>query len=147
MDSHAPQAAEAVFLYALECGVVQQMRKHLCDAEVVSFWDEMAVASSHYAGRAEEFLRKKHDLLPVRMQKVIAAYDAIEAQTENDDRVVALMGQKTVEALKQAGLTRYRLCKDLSLNEGNVYAWLAGDPSKVSRAVARKAWRYAESLI
>ena len=56
------------------------------------------------------------------------------------------MAEKTVAALESAGKTRYRLCRDLGLNEGNVYAWLAGDPSKVSRATARRAWRYAESL-
>ena len=56
------------------------------------------------------------------------------------------MAEKAIAALARAGKTRYRLCKDLGLNEGYLYAWLAGDPSEVSRAAARRAWRYAESL-
>ena len=40
--------------------------------------------------------------------------------------------------------TRYGLCRDLNLNKGNVYAYLAGDDSKVSRETARRIMEYAE---
>ena len=56
-----------------------------------------------------------------------------------------LMAEKTA-SLENAGKARCRLCRGPGLNEDNVCAWLAGDPSKVSRATARRAWRYAESL-
>lgn len=42
------------------------------------------------------------------------------------------------------GNARYRMCKDLGLNPGNVYAYLAGDDAKVSKETARRMLVYAE---
>ena len=146
MDTKAPQALEAVFLYALECEKVDTGFRYIASPELEDRWGEFARASSRYSGRAENFLRKKYSELPVRLQKVLNAYDSIDAHVRNDDEVVGIMARKTLEALNAAGVTRYRLAKELSLNEGNVYAWLAGDATKVSRATARRAWQYAEGL-
>jgi predicted transcriptional regulator len=55
------------------------------------------------------------------------------------------MRPRIVEALARRGITRYRLCKDLGLNPGNVYAYLAGDDTKVSKETARRILGYAES--
>ena len=54
------------------------------------------------------------------------------------------MHPRIVEALARRGVTRYKLCKDLDLNPGNVYAYLAGDDAKVSKETARQMLRYAE---
>ena len=54
------------------------------------------------------------------------------------------MRKKTLEALEESGETRYGLCRALHLNKGNVYAYLAGDDSKVSRKTARRIMEYAE---
>ena len=57
------------------------------------------------------------------------------------------MREKTLDAIESGGLTVYRLCKDLDLNQGNVYAYLGkGDASKVSRATARRLMEHAQSL-
>lgn len=61
-----------------------------------------------------------------------------------DRRVNALMRKKTLEALEESGVTRYGLCRALRLNKGNVYAYLAGDDSKVSRKTARRIMEYVE---
>ena len=56
------------------------------------------------------------------------------------------MRDKTVRALESSELTVYRLCKDLQLNMGNVYAYLNnGDATKVSKATARTIMNYATS--
>ena len=56
------------------------------------------------------------------------------------------MRDKTNSALEESDLTVYRLCKDLRMNMGNVYAYLGkGDTSKVSRAAARAIMDYATS--
>ena len=61
-----------------------------------------------------------------------------------DRRVNALMRKRTLEALEESGVTRYGICRALHLNKGNVYAYLAGDDSKVSRETARRIMEYAE---
>ena len=61
-----------------------------------------------------------------------------------DRRINALMRKRTLGALEESGVTRYGLCRDLNLNKGNVYAYLAGDDSKVSRETARRIMEYAE---
>lgn len=61
-----------------------------------------------------------------------------------DRRINALMRKRTLGALGKSGVTRYGLCRDLNLNKGNVYAYLAGDDSKVSRKTARRIMEYAE---
>lgn len=77
---------------------------------------------------------------------MLLAYDNIAATKAVVRAAVRQMAEKALDALSRAGTTRYRLCKELGLNEGNVYAWLAGGPSKVSRETARRACRFAESL-
>ena len=146
VEDHAPQAEEAVFLYALERNQIDPLLKSAHNKDLAKDWKDMAAVSSRFRGRSERFLRKKGASLPMRYQKVLLAYDSIEAEALNDDRVVHLVGQEVNGLLSASGTTRYRLCKELSLNPGNVYAWLAGDSTKVSRSTAMKALEYAEGL-
>ena len=146
VEDSAPHASAAVFLLAVEAGRVADLMGRSSDPELLAEWKSVAAMAPESPVGAEAFARANYDELPIRYRKVIDAYDAVADSRENDERVKALMAEKTVAALENAGKTRYRLCRDLGLNEGNVYAWLAGDPSKVSRATARRAWHYAESL-
>ena len=82
--------------------------------------------------------------LPNRYATVWRAYRAVKEKPAADRRVNALMRKKTLEALEESGVTRYGLCRALRLNKGNVYAYLAGDDSKVSRKTARRIMEYAE---
>ncbi len=82
--------------------------------------------------------------LPNRYANVWRAYRAVKEKPAADRRVNALMRKKTLEALEESGVTRYGLCRALRLNKGNVYAYLAGDDSKVSRKTARRIMEYAE---
>ena len=81
---------------------------------------------------------------PPRYAAVLAAFRAQGDALAADRRINALMRPKIVEALARRGVTRYKLCKDLSLNPGNAYAYLAGDDAKVSKETARRMLRYAE---
>ena len=57
------------------------------------------------------------------------------------------MRKKTLDALHTNNVSIYRLCKDLGLNLGNVYAYLSkGDATKVSRDTARTIMEYAVGL-
>ncbi len=146
VERSAPHASAAVFLLAVETGRVADLISRASDLELLAEWESVVTMLPQSPTGAEAFARANYDKLPARYRKVIDAYDAVAEGRQSDERAKALMAEKTVAALENAGKTRYRLCKDLGLNEGNVYAWLAGDPSKVSRTTARRAWRYAESL-
>ena len=146
VEGGAPHASAAVFLLAVETGMVDDTLDRASNPDLRAEWESAATMLPENPVDAETFARENYEDLPVRYRKVVDAYDAVAERRKNDERAKALMAEKTVAALERAGKTRYRLCRDLGLNEGNVYAWLAGDPSKVSRATARRAWRYAESL-
>ena len=83
---------------------------------------------------------------PERFKKTQQVYDARRTQVQTDRRVIALMREKTLEALEKNGLSVYRLCADLELNQGNIYAYLnKGDVAKVSRATARRIMERAQT--
>ena len=84
--------------------------------------------------------------VPDRYASVLDAFEAQGDMLAADRRMNALLGKKINEALAQSGVTRYQLCKDLGLNFGNVYAYLAGDNSKVSNATARRMLDYAVAI-
>ena len=84
------------------------------------------------------------DDAPPRYTAVLEAFRAQGDVLAADRRINALMRPRIVEALARKGLSRYRLCKDLGLNLGNVYAYLAGNDAKVSKETARRMLRYAE---
>ena len=144
VEGSAPHASAAVFLLAVEVGRVEELLNRASGSELLAEWKSVASMLPKSPAGAEAFARSSYGDLPIRYRKVVDAYDAVSEGRVNDERAKELMAEKTLAALESAGKTRYRLCKDLKLNEGNVYAWLAGDPSKVSRATARRAWRYAE---
>lgn len=80
-------------------------------------------------------------------ERYASVYEAFLAQGDilaADRRINGLMRPKIIAALARNGLTRYRLCKDLGLNPGNVYAYLAGDDAKVSRRTAQRMLGYAK---
>lgn len=146
VEDNAPHASAAVFLLAVNEEKLDSLLEHVFEPDLREEWNYIASMLPENQTDAEAFARLAYRGLPSRYRKVLDAYDAIAEGQENDSRAKTLMAEKTIAALARAGRSRYRLCRDLGLNEGNVYAWLAGDPSKVSRDTARRAWHYAESL-
>ena len=81
---------------------------------------------------------------PARYAAVLEAFRAQGDALAANRRINGLMRPRIAEALAHRGITRYRMCKDLDLNPGNVYAYLAGDDAKVSKETARRMLVYAE---
>ena len=103
------------------------------------------VAGFREFSSAEEFLQTPQ--APQRFAKVWLAYQAKKQSIVADRRVILLMRDKTLQAMSAAGVTAYRLCKDMGLNLGNVYAYLnKGDATKVSKGTARRMMQHAEQL-
>lgn len=81
-------------------------------------------------------------------RRYAAVLDAFRSRNDEQDakrRIAGLLQPKIMEALNRRGMTRYQLCRDLGLNYGNVYAFLAGDSSKVSKETAEKILLYVKS--
>lgn len=142
-NDYAPHAAEAVFLFALEQGKVE----HLLAVSRGTWMEQLygeAAARASLLGGAEAFLQDEGT--PERFRKVRSAYEANRTKINSDRRVIGLMREKTLSAIEGGGLTVYGICKDLNLNQGNVYAYLKGDLTKVSRVTARRLMAHAQSL-
>lgn len=137
----APRVAEPLFLLALAQG----------KAEYVLGLSEGSWMEEGYRGVLSLYAQTgslaslcAEDKLPNRYANVWRAYRAVKEKPVADRRINALMRKRTLGALEESGVTRYGLCRDLNLNKGNVYAYLAGDDSKVSRETARRIIEYAE---
>ena len=137
----APAAAEAVMVFA----AIQGKASYLATVSE-GLWME---ASYREMARCMDEPEKVIPFLlseeaPQRYRSVWQAYVAKRDAILVDRRIIALMRAKTLAAMAQTGLTGYRISEDLSLNKGNVYAFLRqGDSSKVSRATARRILEYA----
>lgn len=83
------------------------------------------------------------DDAPARYAFVLDAFLAQGDALAADRRMNGFLREKISSALERGNVTRYKMCKDLGLNAGNVYAYLAGDDAKVSNATARKIYEYA----
>lgn len=137
----APRVAEPLFLLALAQGKAEYVLSLSEDSwmeegyrDVFSLYGQAGSLASLCAG----------DKLPNRYANVWRAYRGMKEKPVADRRVNALMRKRTLKALEESGVTRYSICRDLHLNKGNVYAYLAGDDSKVSRKTARRIMEYAE---
>ncbi len=137
----APRVAEPLFLLALAQGKAEYV---LGLSEGSWMEEDYRDVLSLYgqAGNIISLCAKSE--LPNRYANVWRAYRAVKEKPVANRRINALMRKRILEALEESGVTRYGLCRALHLNKGNVYAYLAGDDSKVSRETARRIMEYAE---
>ena len=96
-------------------------------------------------GSLEAFLQSKRT--PVSYRRIYTDFlhypTKLAAQKKAEGKDIERLRQRTVAALKTAHITRYRVCTDLGLNPGNVYAYLAGNTDKVSLKTAQAICDYA----
>lgn len=136
-----PRVAEPLFLLALAQGKAEYVLG-LSEGSWMEEGYRGVLSLYNQAGSLVSLCAK--DDLPNRYANVWRAYRGVKEKLAADRRVNALMRKRTLEALAGSSLSRYGLCRDLHLNKGNVYAYLAGDDSKVSRETARRIMEYAE---
>lgn len=133
----APAAAEALMVFAAVQDKARYLAKLAKGTSVEENYESFAGATN--VANEEElinYLASPH--APDRYQKVWLAYRSKKEAIQADRRVIGLMRDKTLAAMKASGTTAYGLCKTLGLNAGNVYAYLnGGDATKVSRETAR----------
>lgn len=141
VNTTAPSAAEALFLFA----VLQNKTDYLIKISLGSWVHEQYKKTLHDSkefNSINDYLTS--DAAPERYKKVWNAFCAKKYAVETNRRVIMLMREKTLAAMKATSLTAYTICKKLNLNLGNVYAYLhSGDVTKVSRATARRIMQFA----
>ncbi len=143
VEHDAPAAAEALMVFAAMQGKAAYLARLSEGTWMQREYAEQATILGEQHP-IEDYLAS--EAAPMRYQKVWNAYVAKRDASAADRRISSLMRQKTLDALQSSGTTIYRLCKDLGLNLGNVYAYLNNDdPTKVSKATARRIMEYATS--
>lgn len=131
----APAAAEALMCFAAIQGKAWYLACLASGTRLESDYKRMADTLEKTVN-LEAYLSSGD--APTRYEKVWLAYRSKKEAANADRRVIALMREKTLQAIASSNLTIYSLCKQLGLNRGNIYAYLnAGDVTKVSRATAR----------
>ena len=142
----APRAAESLVLYALSQDKLAHLELLAEGTWVKDLCEEARSSMPHSLKHNDSNLDAAFGNLSdsSRFKKVWFAYQATKHSVLNERRIAALMRDKTVAALQSSGTTCYKLCKDLGLNMGNVYAYInKNDTSKVSLDTARRIMNYA----
>ena len=149
VEENAPHAAEALLLYAYCTEKEQALLKMAAHSPLCREWADVLQTIACYGeepASREECLSKAYSYLPIRYQKALDSFYALDEQAANNRIVSGEMAQATAKLIAEKHLSKYQICHDLGLNEGNFYAWLRGDAAKLSRATASKVWRYTSSL-
>lgn len=94
----------------------------------------------HYSPeQLKKLLADKASPLHENYKKVYRSYLSVSSKKDVDDHTKALLRARILELQKENHISNYRLYRELSLNPGNVNAYLKhGDTDKVSLETARK---------
>jgi len=138
-----PRLAEPLFLYAV---LREQTRLLLRSASGTSLETTFATLDARFKSPEAlvDALRSGDSHLPARYHKVYRSYQSVSSKIETDRNASILMRARTLETMYAKSLTNYRIYTDLSLNPGNINAFLKNaDATKVSRSTARAILDYA----
>lgn len=139
----SPRAAEPLMLLAL-CQGREEYLMHLAKQTKMREEYQSFLAEFKKSGLAlEEYLTLQE--IPQRYQKVYFSYLSKVNQLERDREVLEALVPQLNSMIASKGLTPYSILNILSLNKGNLYAFLKGDVSKLSRATAMKLYDYVAS--
>lgn len=136
---------EPLFLYAISNGHLETLLTAARNTELYSTYTDLSKRYSYE--QLFDAMEKGSSSLPEAYQKVWASYQSVSDKPERDNRVKAMMRVRIAKIQDDKGVTTYRICKELHLNNANVNAWLKnGCPNKVSLDTARAVLEYLENL-
>lgn len=136
---------EPLFLYAISNGHLETLLTATKNTELYSTYTNLSRRYSYQ--QILDAMESGSPVLPETYQKVWISYQSVADSLERDNRVKALMRAKIVKMQDVKGVTTYRICKELHLNNANVNAWLKnGYPNKVSLDTARTVLEYLERI-
>ena len=134
---------EPLFLYAIATGREKTLLKASRGTALENEFEQLQ-KQYNYSDLVKAF-QMGPCILPDGYQKVWRSYLSEASSYERDSRVKELIRKRVLALQKSKGITTYRVCKDLHLNNSNVNAWLKnGVGCKVSLETARRILEYAE---
>ena len=143
--SSNPRLREPLFLYALFSDKSHVLSAAARSLPVVREYEELL--GRYDKESMESALINDDPALGVEYRKVYKSYLSVRDKKKNENQTKALMRGKILRLQNEAGVSDYRIYKDLNINQGNLHAYLKhGDCSKVSLDTARKTVDYLESL-
>lgn len=135
-----PKLREPLFLYAVFSGQLQTLHsalqaesneslQKLCD----DFGDIVTL----------DMLQQKSELLPERMYRVWTSYVSVRDCTATENHLKEIIRKEIISFLSSKKVSVYQVCKDLEMNQGNVFRWLnRGNPGAISYENAERMLDY-----
>lgn len=81
-----------------------------------------------------------------RFRRPLTAWQAEKSRLSTDRKVLLQVSSALLSLLEAKQITRAQACRLTNVNKGNFYAFLKGDPSKLSRKTAMRIYRQLEKL-
>ena len=143
--SENPRLREPLLLYALSNGQEKVLMAAAKNTPLAEAYGNL-LQKYDYASMLAS-LREQDRALPQEYRKVWTSYLSVSGKGERDRRVKALLREKILDAKREKGVSTYRICRDLGLNNSNVNYWLKnGSGDKVGLDAARRINDYLQSL-
>lgn len=139
-----PRLKEPLLLYALYSQKKELLLQAAAGTALYEEYHQYLVRYNEDTMRCS--LTAEQSTLPMGYRKVWRSFVSQRDHLQAENHSKELMRQKITRMQEKTVVTNYRICHDLRLNQGNVYAWLrSGDSSKVSLSVARSILSYLEA--
>ena len=144
--SENPRLKEPLYLYALSTGREKTLLKAVRGTALENEYRELQSRYSY-----SDLLKAFQEIpcnLPEGYQKVWRSYQSEAHSYDRDSRVKELIRLRIIALQKENGISTYRICKELCLNNSNVNAWLKNaDGRKVALDSAREVLDYVEQTV
>lgn len=138
---------EPLLLWAVVTNKTRTLAKLLQDQDQPKLQDELVrLATMEAASQLESVLSGSGPALREEYLKVWRSYVARRDAHLRDERLKLVARERVLALEEQTRVSRYRMAKDLRLNQGNLYAFLnQGNPQKLSLERAYELVNYLES--
>ena len=144
--SENPRLREPLLLYALSNGQEKVLMAAAKNTPLAEAYGSL-LQKYDYASMLSS-LREQDPTLPQEYRKVWSSYLSVSGKGDRDRRVKALLREKIMQAKQEKGVSTYRICQDIGLNNSNINSWLKnGSDDKVSLDTARRVYDYLQSVV
>ena len=144
--SENPRLREPLLLYALSNGQEKVLMAAAKNTPLAEAYGNL-LQKYDYASMLSS-LREQDPALPQDYHKVWSSYLSVTGKGDRDRRVKALLREKIIQSKQKKGISTYRICQDLGLNNSNINCWLKnGSDDKVSLETARRVYEYLQSTV
>jgi hypothetical protein len=147
MTSSIPRLYEPLMLWATSGGRLEEL-EGLLPRNCHTRKDFAALSAYPNPTALEQFLVRREESLRPEYHKVWNSYRVRRDAHLRDAQLKLSARNRALSLEKQAGVSRYRIGKDLGLNPGNLHAFLTkGEPFRLSLKKSYALVEYLEQRI